>query len=102
MEHHRYIFRPLSKRRNDEVDEVQPVEYVIAELAGMNAFVQVNARRRHEPHVVPLRCRSVDESQQLRLRRRGDVFYLLNEQRPVVGSLKQPLLELGHPVRSRS
>ena len=88
---------PLAQRRHADLDHVEAVVQVLAELAGLHLGAEVLVRRAQQAHVDrqlgdradrPHRA-LLDRAQQLRLHRQRQVADLVEEQRAAVGRLEE-------------
>ena len=87
---------PLAKRRQLNLDRVQPEEQVLAEAARRDFFGEVRVGRRDDPDVDVARAGRADaleiagleHAQQLRLQVQRDVGDLVEKQRTAVGELE--------------
>ncbi len=94
---HRDVVAPLAQRRQLQLDDVEPVEEVLAEAAAPHALRQVLVRRADDAHVDRLFDRRadlagtlfLDRAQQLDLHRQRQVGDLVEEQRAAVGGLEE-------------
>ena len=82
-----------------DLDDVEPVEQVLAELALLDLLLQVLVRRGDHADVHldalvaadPLELPLLEDAEQLGLHGRRDVADLVEEDRPLVGQLEPPL-----------
>ena len=94
----RDVLAAFPQRRDDDVEDVQPVVEILAERLRLHPSFQVLVRRRDDPHVRVDHLRSADPrdlllldgAQELRLDRRRDVPDLVEEERPPLGVLELP------------
>ena len=94
-----------AERRHFDLEDLQPVDQVLAEAAGRDEFRQrpVGRRdhaevRRSVPGVADRRhLAALDRAEQLDLRRQWDVADLVEQDRPAVGELQQPLPTSSQP-----
>ena len=91
------VFEPLAQRRHANLDDVEAVIQVLAELARLHFGAEVLVRRAQQPHVDrqlgdgtdrPHRA-LLNRAQQLALHRQRKVADLVEEQRAAVGRLKE-------------
>ena len=79
---------PVAERRQGQLDDVEPIEQIVAEPAGGDLGVQVLVRRRDQPDVRgpgpgladPLVATLLEEPEQLGLERQGQVGHFVEEQ----------------------
>ena len=87
---------PLPQRRDEDREDVEPVEQVFAERARGNGILEVLVGRRDQPHVdldrldaaEPLELMFLEDPQQLHLDPEIDVADLVEEERPAVRALE--------------
>ena len=92
----------LAQRRHRDLEDVDPVEQILAELLVRDHRRQVLVRRRDDPHVDLDRLGAADRrerallqhAQELDLQRGGHVADLVEEERAAVGDLEQARLIL--------
>ncbi len=91
-----HVRLPLTKRRDEDREHVQPVEEVLAERAVRDRLFHVLVRRGNEPDVhfdglgaaQALELALLEHAEQLHLRRRLDVADLVEENRAVLRELE--------------
>ena len=97
VDQHRDVFAALAQRRHVDVDDAQPVEQVLAELAGRDALGQVAVGRRDDAHVGDARgavradrldFAGLEEAQQQRLHAQAHLADFVEEQRAAVRELQ--------------
>ena len=94
------IVLPIAQRRQRERDDVEAVEEILAERAGLDRGLEVAVGRRDQPEVDAYRPRAADalelallqRAQQLRLQRERQLADLVEEQRAAVGQLQLAFL----------
>ena len=93
----RNVFAPVAKRRQMNLDRVEPEEQVLAEVAGLGLLVQLGVGGGENAHIdAPglrgshaLQLAGFKNAQELGLLAHGDVGNLVEKQRaPVVGQLE--------------
>src|SRR5262247_3671109 len=92
------VFPAIAQRRQVNIDDVQTIEEVFAEIAGPDGALKVGVGRGDDPHVDLARLRVaergefalLDHAQQSRLGFGRDRADLVEEDRTVVGDLEQP------------
>src|SRR4051812_17090567 len=102
----RNIFRPLTERRDDHLNYVQPVVEIFAKLLVANGLSRIAVRRRYETHihdcVFMLAAHAAHDAvlkdpQHFGLQRHGHLAELVEEKSPPVGEFQQSHL---FPVRA--
>ena len=91
------VVAPLAQRRHVEVDDAEPIEQVLAELAGRDALGQIAVGRRDDAHVDAcagvvgadrLNLAVLEEAQQQRLHAQAHLADFVEEQRAAVRQLQ--------------
>src|SRR5205823_9360443 len=93
----RDVLAPLGERRNVELDDVQSVVQVLAELAGRDALLELAVRRRDNAHVDVVRLVRADGAdlplfegaEQLDLQRKRHVANFVEEECPAGRRLEE-------------
>ncbi len=93
----RNVVDPLAQRRQVDLERVDAVNKVLAELALRDHLLQIAVRRTNDPHVDHRRLVLADaadfaalkHAEQLRLHRFGQFADLVEEDRAAVGDLEQ-------------
>ena len=97
----RQILLAVAQRRQGQRDDVEPVEQILAEGAGLDRRVEVAIGRGDQPEVDAHRPRAADplelallqRAQQLRLQVERQLADLVEKQRAAVGELEPSLLQ---------
>src|SRR5262245_43726222 len=100
VEEERDVLGAIPQRRELHLHDRESEEQVLAELPPLDLLLEVEVGRRDEADVDPDRGGGphpherllLEDPQELRLRRRGHVPDLVEEERPPVGDLDPPLL----------
>src|SRR5262245_57595694 len=95
----RQVLEPITERRKADREDAQPEVEVLAEASRLHLLGELAVRRRDDPHVDPPRAilphrahlALLQDAQELRLQRRGGLRDLVEEERPAVGDLEEPL-----------
>ncbi|OGL00334.1 MAG: hypothetical protein A3E31_01655 [Candidatus Rokubacteria bacterium RIFCSPHIGHO2_12_FULL_73_22] len=103
LREHADVLAALAERRHVDRDHVEPVVEVLAEALLPHHLREVLVRGSHDAHVhaqrsraaEPLELALLEHAQDLRLRHRGEVGDLVEEQRAAVGQLEAALLAPG-------
>ena len=104
-----HVACPLAQRRHLDLDDVQPIVEVVAELPLRDQRLKVAMRGRHDAHVHESRrvlsqaphLVALERAQELHLCRERHVADLVQEQRAAVRFLHEPR-SVGHRARERS
>ena len=88
----RNILDPVAERRQDDLEDVEPIEEILAERSRGDGSGKVSVRRADHSHVGPARVRVADafvfaileKPEQFRLEGGGQVANLVEEKRPSV------------------
>src|SRR6185437_5553851 len=100
----RYIFAPVAKRGQMNLDRIDAEEEIFTKIAGRGFFVKLRIGGRQNSHVDtpglrradPLQLASFEHAQQLGLLADGHVGDLVEKKRTPVGKL-----EAAHPIGAR-
>ena len=99
---HRHVFEVIPERRQHDWEDIEPVEEILAEMAGVDLFLEVPVRGCDNPDVDRDVVRAADtlerlfleEAEELGLERRYHLADFVEEDRAAVGLLEQPALLL--------
>ena len=102
---HRDILAPVTKRRNLDLHNIQPVEQILPELPRLDRLLEISVRRRNDPNINrrvlqradPLKFPVIQEGQKFRLHRHRQFADLVQKDRTAVRQLNQALFRLERP-----
>jgi hypothetical protein len=101
LHQHRHVLTPIAQRRHHDVDDVEPVIQILAELIRGDAIQEPAVGRCHDPHVDAcaraiaadaLNLARFKEAQQQRLHAQAHLAHFVHENRAAIGLLEPAAL----------